>query len=136
MFLMFRHNIKADKNLNKWSYAGCMKHKYARKPSEHINIAKERIGELFRQADLVFGENKTLANRYISLARNISMRYKVKIPHNLKRKFCKHCYRYLKPGVNCRVRIAKKRVIYYCLSCKRFMRFVINKSSKKKNGNR
>lgn len=104
-----------------------MKRRHAKKPSEHTDIAKERIGVLFSQAELAFRKDRALSDRYVYLARRISMRYKVKIPPALKRRFCRHCYRYLKPGVNCRVRLAKGRVIYYCLSCRKFMRFVIRK---------
>ena len=104
-----------------------MKRKYSKKPAEQRQIAEERIIELFRQADIMFSRNKTLADRYVALARRISQKYKVKIPRELKRKFCKHCHSYLKPGVNCRVRIAKGRVVYYCLNCRKFMRFVIGK---------
>lgn len=104
-----------------------MKSRYWQKPSEHRMIAEERIRELFHQADLAFGERPDLSDRYVQLARKISMKFKVKMPSSLKRKFCKHCYCYLRPGKNCRVRIAKGRVIYYCLKCKNFMRFVIRK---------
>ncbi|MBW3003233.1 ribonuclease P [Candidatus Woesearchaeota archaeon] len=92
-------------------------------------IAKERINILFEQADKRFNTDKALSNRYVTLARNISMKYKVRIPRELKRKFCKHCYKFLKPGVNLRIRTRKDKVVYYCMECKKFMRFV--KSKKK-----
>lgn len=96
-----------------------------KKPEEQKKIAKERIVILFKHADEVFSKDKALANRYVALARKISMKYKVRIPRELKRKFCKHCYKYLKPGVNCRVRTRDGKVVYYCLECKKFMRFLI-----------
>ena len=122
--------ILIDKNLNKSPVFSIMKRRHRKKPAEQVKIAKERIKELFKQADAIFNEEPKLADRYVMLARKIAMKYKVKIPSRLKRKFCKHCYKYLKPGVNCRVRIAKSRVIYYCLNCKRFMRFVLRKRKK------
>ena len=100
-----------------------MKTKYQRKPSEHTEIAKERIGELFEQAATAFNEDRALANRYVELARKISMKYKVRIPSELRRRFCKNCNSYLVPSVNCRVRVSKGKLIYYCLECKHFMRF-------------
>ncbi len=99
------------------------KRAYSRKPASQVNIAKERIQELFRQADEVFDEDPKLADRYVELARKISMKIKVRIPSNLKRKFCKHCYCFLKPGKNCRVRTHEGKVVYYCQKCKKFMRF-------------
>jgi len=90
-------------------------------------LAYERILELFKQADLSANEGKfSLSNRYVTLARKLSMKFKVQIPRELKRKFCKHCYRFLKPGVTSRVRIHRSKVIIYCLKCKKFMRFELN----------
>src|SRR3989344_6802643 len=88
-------------------------------------LAKERIKKLFHEAEKVFKENPKRAHKYISLARKIAMKANAKIPRHLKRKFCKHCYKLLKPGVNVTVRIAKSRIIYYCRECKKYMRIPI-----------
>lgn len=93
-------------------------------------IALERIDILFREAKKQFKDHPELSNRYVKLARNIAMRVTLKIPKKYKRKFCKHCYSYLVPGANCRVRNYKGRVTYYCQNCKRYMRFVIGKKNK------
>ena len=97
--------------------------KYKPKPIKIINTAKERINELFKQAQLA--DSQTLANRYVTLARKISMKYKVRIPSNLKRQFCKHCYKYLRQGKTVRVRRTAKGIIYTCLHCNKQMRFPI-----------
>ena len=86
-------------------------------------IALERIYHLFNEAEKIFPRSRDLANRYVQLARKIGMRHRVRIPKKLQRRFCKHCYTYLVPGVNCRIRLRPSMVIYYCLECKRFMRF-------------
>ena len=86
-------------------------------------IASERIEILFKQAKLISKKSLKLADRYVQLARKIAMKAKVKIPVEYKRKFCKHCYSYLIPGKTSRVRIHKGRTIYYCLKCKKYMRF-------------
>lgn len=90
--------------------------------SKQKEIALERIRKLFKEAEEVFSKNKSLANRYVALARTISMKIKVKIPVELKRRFCKHCYHYLRPGANCRVRTRKGKVVISCLECKKVMR--------------
>lgn len=90
-------------------------------------IAKERIKILFQQADKAFSKNKTLANRYVTLARKIAMKVKIRIPTELKRKFCKHCYKYLMHGVNARVRTRGGKVIISCLECKKFTRIPIRR---------
>lgn len=90
-------------------------------------IAIERIRILFKQAEEVF-PNKNLANRYVTLARKIAMKVKVRIPKQLKRRFCKHCYKYLQPGVNSRVRTQRGKVIISCFECKKFTRIPIKKT--------
>lgn len=93
-------------------------------------IAKERIKTLFKEADKVFNENPELANKYVNTARKIAMKLRLRFPRDLKRRFCKHCYFYLKPGVNCRVRTKNGKVVYYCLNCKKYMRFPLLKKDK------
>jgi ribonuclease P protein subunit RPR2 len=88
-------------------------------------IARERIKKLFEEADKIFKKNKKLSNRYVEIARKIAMKLNLKMPKKYKRQFCKHCYNFLKNGVNSRVRVQKKRVIIYCLDCKKFNRIPI-----------
>ena len=85
-------------------------------------IALGRIKILFEQAEEVFAKDKKLANRYVTLARKLAMKVKAKIPTALKRRYCKHCYSYLQPGVNSRVRVRTGKVVISCLECKKFMR--------------
>lgn len=109
-----------------------MKHKYQRKPQKHKEIALIRIKTLFKQARYIFKKDKALANRYVKLARELSMKYKVPLPSNLKRQFCKHCHHFLMPSVNCRIRLQKTKVVYYCLDCKHYMRFPYLREKKAK----
>lgn len=91
------------------------------KPAKVIQAATERIKHLFELAEAT--DDLALANRYVQLARRIAMKHKVRMPRGYKRRFCKHCYAYLKQGVTCRVRVQHGKVIYTCLACKKFMRF-------------
>ena len=88
-------------------------------------IALERIKVLFKEADKVFKEDNKLANKYVKIARKLAMKVNLRWPRELKRRFCKHCYCFLKPGINCRVRNKDKKMVYYCLNCKKYMRFPI-----------
>ena len=92
-------------------------------------IAKERVKILFKQAEEVFPKNKALANRYVTLARKVAMKVKIRMPLELKRKFCKHCYKFLMPGVNSRVRTRDGKVIISCFECKKFVRIPVKKKS-------
>jgi len=101
-----------------------MKKIRAGKQKEMKEIARQRIVYLFEQAEIKFNKNPALSNRYVTLARKLAMKYKIRISPELKRKFCKHCYKYLVPGKNCRVRTHKGKVVYSCFNCKKFMRFI------------
>ncbi len=99
-----------------------MKARYQHKSIEQKAIAQEEIEKLFRLAAMA--KDPELSKRYVQIARKIAMKLKVKMPREYKRKFCRKCYSYLRPGVTCKVRVQKGKVIYRCLSCKEFMRFV------------
>lgn len=106
--------------------------KYNQKSAGQREIALERIKTLFKEAREVFKKDKNLANRYVELARKIAMKYKVRIPSELQKQFCKHCYKFLMPDVNCRIRLKDGKVVYYCLECKKYMRFPYTKEKKAK----
>jgi len=101
--------------------------KHRQKPMKERKIALDRIETLFSEAEKAFKQKPELSNRYVELARKIAMKTKVRIRSELKKRFCKHCYSYLKPGVNCRVRLGDKHLVYYCLNCKGLMRFPYKK---------
>ncbi len=92
-----------------------------------VKIGKARIRKLFDEADKIFKKNKKLSNRYVELARKIGMKLQLKIPKKYKRQFCKHCYSYLRNGVNSRVRINKSQVVIYCMECKKYTRIPLKK---------
>jgi len=87
------------------------------------NIASQRIHYLFSLAeDCAHRGNLNLSDRYVALARKISMKYLVPIPVGYTRRFCKYCYCYLLPPLNCRIRIHRKLIITYCSKCKKYSR--------------
>ena len=107
-----------------------VRYKEREKIKKHV---LERIKVLFREAKIQFKNNKPeLADRYVELTRKAAMKVNLKLPREIKRKFCKHCYKYIVPGVNARVRIHKNRVIYYCFNCKSYMRFMLKPLKKKR----
>ena len=104
-----------------------MSKKRYKKPSLHRKIALDRIKHLFNEASAKFKSDRLLANRYVYMARKLSMKYKTKIPAEFKKRFCKHCKAFLMPGKNCRVRISNAKLVYLCLECQHFMRFPYKK---------
>ena len=100
-----------------------MSRRNTRDKNIHKRIALSRIQRLFRLAEeYALRGRMNLADRYVFLARKIAMRYLVSIPSEFKRCFCKHCYRYLLPGVSGRIRINKGRIVVYCFNCNRYTR--------------
>jgi ribonuclease P protein subunit RPR2 len=95
------------------------KRRHSNKPLYQIKIAKERIDILFDEAEKMVKKDKKLANRYVELARKIGMRYNVRIPSEKKRRFCKHCYAYLKPGITSHTKVDKGVVKITCLACRK-----------------
>ncbi len=103
--------------------SSCMKKKYAKKRDQNKATAKEHMASLLKQAEEIFNKNKTLANRYVKLAREIAMKFKCRFTSEQRRKFCKHCYSFLMPNKNCRVRTRDGMLIHYCLECKNYNRY-------------
>lgn len=101
--------------------------RYQRKPDKNIVIAQDRVKKLFTMADEVFEEHPELSDRYVDLARKMAMKFKVKMTSFQRRKYCKHCYKYLRPGVNCRVRTVSGKLVYSCFSCKKYTRVTMTK---------
>lgn len=80
-------------------------------------IALERIYRLFELAEINFEKHPKRSTRYIELARKIAMRYNVRIPFELKQKFCKKCNAFLKAGVNAKIRVSGQILKITCLNC-------------------
>ncbi len=92
-----------------------------RRPKKQVKeIANQRIKELFAEAFKT--KSQKLANRYVHLARKIAGKARIRMPREYKRRFCKHCYAYLRSGKNARIRTRQGKLIIYCLNCKKYNR--------------
>jgi len=97
----------------------------SKKPDWQQNIAKERIQILFDLAEKEFKKYPERSRRYVQLARKIGLRYNVRLPKEIKRKFCRKCDSLLLPGRSCTVRLdSKKRALTIkCLNCNKIYRY-------------
>jgi len=77
-------------------------------------ISAERIEILFDEAKTAPQE---FADRYVSIARDLAMKQRIRLTKPQKRAVCKKCGAYLVPGKNLRVRIQRGRVIHTCTNC-------------------
>ncbi|HLC74426.1 MAG TPA: ribonuclease P [Candidatus Nanoarchaeia archaeon] len=98
-------------------------------PKKQVNKkdVKVQITQLFAHAEQIFSKNKEQANKIITKARRIAMKYRMSLPTQWKRRICKHCYKFLKPGVNSRVRISNGKIVILCMECKKFTRIPVGK---------
>ena len=80
-------------------------------------IARERIEILFEQAKRAFLDHPERSNRYVELARRIAMRQRIRMDLEFRRRFCHHCYTFLVPGRNMRVRVHRGTVVITCHAC-------------------
>lgn len=105
------------------------------KKVEEQELVSERIKILFDLAEKAAISGKTsLADRYVKQARNIGMRYNVRIPKEYRSRICRYCYGYLFPEITSRTRINSKRhrVEVECFNCKRIVFFPYIREIKEK----
>jgi len=102
------------------------------KHTSYRKIALERIGILFGLAHKRFKEYPEYSDRYVGLARRISMRSNVPIPAGLKRRLCRRCGSYLSSGSNATVRTKpeQKAVIISCKKCGNVSRYPYRREKK------
>lgn len=99
-----------------------------RRPKKQVKeIAQQRIKELFQEASKT--KTQKLANRYVELSRKLAMKARIRFPPEYKRRFCKHCYSYLRSGQNARIRTRQGKVVIYCFNCKKFTRIPLKKKA-------
>jgi ribonuclease P protein subunit RPR2 len=97
--------------------------KYKLRKDSFQEIAEKRIEGLFLEADNVFKEDSMLANRYVFLARKLSLKFKVPLKKEQKIKFCRKCGSFLLNGENARIRLSKGNLVIKCMVCKSIRRF-------------
>jgi ribonuclease P protein subunit RPR2 len=100
-----------------------------------IKIALKRLEILFQLAEKDFDDQPARSHRYVVMALKIATKYNLKIPSYWRGRFCRHCYHFLKPGSNCRVRLSDSSVNIYCLECGRVIRkpYMMEKKDKRRN---
>ena len=88
-----------------------------RKSKRFDKVARERIDILMELAESTFNDDRSLAHRYAGLSKKIAMRHAMSLPDRWKRRICKKCGAFLKPGANCKVRTYQGAVNVLCLDC-------------------
>ncbi len=84
---------------------------------------KDLLRDIHRLFDMA-EKNPDMAKRYIRLAKKMAMRNTIKIPGELKRKFCPKCFS-LFSSKNSETRIKKGFRVIKCLECGNYKRVKI-----------
>jgi ribonuclease P protein subunit RPR2 len=100
--------------------------RYKKQSKAVIETVRRRIDRLLSQAMYAAPAEPERAKRYVTMARKLSQKNKVRMPYGSSRRFCRNCNAYFVPGRNVRIRTREGKQIYYCLGCKRIKRFVLN----------
>lgn len=89
----------------------------ARSKKSLQKLALARVEQLFAFAC----QFPAKADRYVYLARKVSMKVNLTLPSFYKRRFCKFCHGYLSSATS-RVRTRKGKLVVSCLRCKKHYR--------------
>lgn len=86
------------------------------KPSQK-KLALDRMHILIAQAICNARTDPKLSQRYASLAKRISTRYKLRMPYEIRIAFCKKCKLFIAPGINSKIRIGRTTVKSIRVTC-------------------
>jgi ribonuclease P protein subunit RPR2 len=94
-----------------------------------VRIARGRVLELFALAEREsLGHHPELADRYVTLARRIGMRYNVRLLREYRELYCRTCSTYWVEGRTVRTRLRSGRRVRTCLKCGRQRRTLATKA--------
>jgi len=94
------------------------------------DIGERRISILTGLSKKALAEGREdLAIRYVSLARSIGRKTRVKMPAEFR--YCKGCLLPLVPGTNCTVRLTARKIVTTCQGCGKIKRMPYTKEKEK-----
>ncbi len=88
----------------------------------------QRIELLIKNALSIASCDLELAEKVAMIAKRISMKYRIRLPYEIRQLFCKKCKRFIVPGINARVRIGRSSISAIritCLECNHVYRKII-----------
>lgn len=97
------------------------------------DIVLERMQILIQNAISNAKKNPELAQRQASLAKKLSMKYRIRMPYDLRMNFCKKCKKFIVPGFTARIRLGRsdvKSIRVTCNFCNHTYRKIIKKPSR------
>ena len=96
-------------------------------------LARERVDILIKNA--LLEKDKELAEKQARLAKKMAMRFRLRLPYEIRQLYCKECKQFMVPGRGSRVRVgggARTRAVRItCLNCGHTYRRVLPKGRNK-----
>jgi ribonuclease P protein subunit RPR2 len=91
-------------------------------------IATKRIEILFNNALSNAKNNPGLAQRQADIAKKISLKFKIKMPFEVRSSFCKNCKKFIAPGIASKIRLGSKpkSIRITCTYCNHTYRKIIS----------
>lgn len=93
---------------------------------------KDRVAALKEMADILemaaLSTDVVLAQKYAAMAWRISTKHRIRMPYIMRFMFCKKCKKFMRPGVDSRIRLCGGRprtVRVTCLYCSHIYRKVL-----------
>jgi len=80
-------------------------------------VATKRMHILFKNAVSNARVDVDLAEKQAMIAKKISMKYKIRMPYEIRSCFCKKCKKFIVPGINSRVRVGRSNVKSVRITC-------------------
>jgi len=90
-------------------------------------IASSRISGLLQLAEQNYLSEPERSTRYVEIARSISTRCKVRIPHGWRVRICRRCKALLSPGRTSRTRLRGNHINVTCTKCGKVHRYPYKK---------
>ena len=94
------------------------------------DLVTERMHILVHTAISNARRDPELAERQAGLAKRMSMKYRVRMPYELRMNFCKKCKKFIVPGLSARIRLGRsdvKSIRITCNYCNHTYRKIIKK---------
>ena len=80
-------------------------------------LATTRLHILFKNAVSNARTDVDLAEKQAIAAKKISMKYKIRMPYEIRSCFCKKCKKFIVPGINSKVRVGRSNVKSIRITC-------------------
>ncbi len=97
----------------------------ARRNFDVKGIARERILELFKQAEDQFNKHSERSNKYVKMALRLAAKSGIRMPKKVRRSYCRNCKSYLVSGKNSKIRTRNGKLVVSCLVCGSHRRMIL-----------